>query len=170
MDGQPQDQQQQYNPPPQMFPQLTGMENRQYSEAHYRFLTSLIESASARTFFEQIAATDFSHQCILEFHKVLTSGFDKNAILASNKKIEIRIIEFDLLLNFMVMPCHESDIQNPAFMTFQENIRQTFKDFVSRSQDAEERKRLLKSEYEVTQSPGQKKEEPSRFSIGRSGS
>ena len=164
-DDQPQSQYQ--NPQPVM-PQLTGMENRQYSDAHYKFLSGLIESASARTFFDQITQTDFSHQCILEFHKELTSGFDKNAILASNKKIDVRIIEFDILLNFMVMPCHESDIQNPAFMTFQENIRQTFKDFVSRSEDAAERDKILKTEYTVTQG-GQKKEEASRWGF-RSGS
>ena len=133
----------------QQFPPLTRPMNREFSESHYQFLSSLIESESARRFFQQVTDTDFSHQCILEFHKVLTSGFDKNAILARNDSVDIRILDFDIALNLMIFGCHESDIQNPAFLTFQENIRQTFRDFVSRSQDAEERRRLLKQEYDV---------------------
>lgn len=124
--------------------------SREYSESHYKFLSTLIESESAKAFFKQIIDTDFSHQCVNEFYKVLTSGFDKNAILASNKNIEIRKIDFEIALNLMVLGCHESDIQNPAFLTFRENIRQTFIDFISRSQDAEERKRLLMTEYGMT--------------------
>jgi len=130
------------------FPQLSRAMNREFSESHYKFLSTLIESESARRFFQQISDTDFSHQAILEFHKVLTSGFDKNAILARNADVDMRILDFEIALNLMIFGCHESDIQNPAFLTFQENIRQTFKDFVSRSQDAEERRRLLKQEFE----------------------
>ena len=52
----------------------------------------------------------------------------------------------------MVLECHESDIQNPAFMTFMENIRQAFKDFVSRS--GTERDQLLRQEFgPVVQQP-----------------
>ena len=131
------------------FPVIPRQGSREFSESHYKFLSSLIESVSARSFFQQVIETDFSHQCILEFHKVLTSGFDKNAILARNAYVDMRILDFDIALNLMIFACHESDIQNPAFLTFQENIRQTFKDFVSRSQDAEERRRLLKQEYDV---------------------
>jgi hypothetical protein len=121
--------------------------SREYSAEHYRFLSTLIESESARTFFVQICNTDFSHQCVNAFYKVLTSGFDKNAILARNENIKIRMIDFDIALNLMVVECHESDIQNPAFLTFRENIRQTFADFISRSKNAKERDQLLRQEY-----------------------
>lgn len=121
-----------------------------YSDAHYKFLTELIESKSAREYYIQILGTDFSHQCVNAFFKVLTSGFDKNAILARNDNLDIRILDFEIALNLMVLECHESDIQNPAFMTFCENIRQMFKDFISRSKDASERDKLLKQEYGVS--------------------
>jgi hypothetical protein len=142
----PQPQQQQ-----QFVPEMGRPGSSGYSESHYRFLTSLIESKSAREFFVQITATDFSHQCINAFYKVLTSGFDQNAILAMNDKIDMRIVDFKIVLNLMVLECHESDVSNPAFLTFRENILQTFIDFISRSKNAEERKRLLRSEYGVTQ-------------------
>ncbi len=151
--------------PPQAFPALASLENRQYSEAHYRFLASLIDSQSARQFFTQIAATDFSHQCILAFHKLLTSGFDKNAILAYNKNIDIRKIDFQILMNLMVTECHETDVQNPAFLTFQENIYSTFCDFVSRSQNARERDQLLRSEFDIRQTSPSGQQQTSRFGV-----
>lgn len=131
-------------------PEMSRVGSREYSAEHYKFLNEIIESKSAREFYIQIANTDFSHQCVNAFFKVLTSGFDKNAILAKNTKeeIKIRIIDFQIKLNLMVTECHESDIQNPAFLTFQENILDTFKDFVSRS--ITERDQLLRQEYSQT--------------------
>lgn len=118
-----------------------------YSEAHYRFLNELLESKTARDFFIQISNTDFSAQCVNAFYKVLTSGFDKNAMLAKNdaKGVKMRILTFEIALNLMVLECYESDIQNPAFVTFVENIRQAFMDFVSRSPS--ERDQLLRQEF-----------------------
>lgn len=146
-------------------PSMQGLEGRQYSESHYKFLAGLIDSVSARSLFEQIVATNFSMQCILAFHKVLTSGFDKSAILAYNQNLQIRIKRFEVLLNLMVIECYESDTQNPAFLTFQKNILDTFIDFVSRSQDAEERKRLLMTEYHISQ-PQQEEKKPGLLGMG----
>ena len=160
--------QSQTNIPPSYMPEMGRGGSSQYSDAHYRFLNTLIESESAKTFFKQIVDTDFSHQCVNAFFKILTSGFDRNAILAANQNIEARKIDFDIALNLMVLECHESDIQNPAFLTFRENIRQTFQDFISRSRNAEERKRLLRSEYGTTVTEEQQgkpqQSQPSRFS------
>lgn len=134
----------------QYIPEMSRAGSREYSAEHYRFLSTLIESESARAFFVQISNTDFSHQCINAFYKILTSGFDKNAILARNENIKIRMIDFDIALNLMVVECHESDTQNPAFLTFRENIKQTFADFISRSKNAKERDQLLRQEYNTT--------------------
>jgi hypothetical protein len=60
------------------------------------------------------------------------------------------MIDFDIALNLMVVECHESDTQNPAFLTFRENIKQTFADFISRSKNAKERDQLLRQEYNST--------------------
>ena len=144
-------------------PEMSRMGSREYSAEHYKFLNEIIESKSAREFYVQIINTDFSHQCVNAFFKILTSGFDKNAILAKNTQegIRTRIIDFQIKLNLMVTECHESDIQNPAFLTFQENILDAFKDFVSRS--ITERDQLLRQEFNQViddrrppmQSPGQ---------------
>lgn len=128
-------------------PDLGRAPSSGYSEAHYIFLNQLLESKTARDFFIQISNTAFSAQCVNAFYKVLTSGFDKNAMLAKNTPLDIRmrLIDFEIALNLMVLECHESDIQNPAYMTFVENIRQAFKDFVSRS--GTERDQLLRQEF-----------------------
>jgi hypothetical protein len=120
-----------------------------YSAEHYKFLNEIIESKAAREFYIQILAAGFSNQCVNAFFKILTSGFDKNAILARNKNIEVRKIDFEIALNLMVIECLESDTQNPAFLTFRENIKQTFVDFISRSENAAERDKLLRQEYGV---------------------
>ena len=135
--------------------------SREYSAEHYRFLSTLIESESARRFYIEIINTDFSQQCVNAFHKILTSGFDRNAILARNENLKIRMIDFDISLNLMVSECHESDISNPAFLTFRENIRQTFVDFVSRSKNAKERDQLLRQEYNSTVTEDRRDNQPS---------
>jgi len=153
----------------QFMPEMGRGTSGYYSESHYKFLTSLIESKSAVSFFQQIIDTDFSHQCVKGYHKLLTSGFDQNAILASNKDIKMRINDFKIAMNLFVLECHESDVQNRAFLTFNENILQTFTDFISRSQNAEERKRLLRSEYGVTQEEPKKQEPTGFFNRGNRG-
>lgn len=143
----------QQSQPLNYMPEMGRVGSSGYSAEHYKFLNELIESRSAREFYIQISNTDFSAQCINAFFKVLTSGFDKSAILARNteRQLEMRIIDFQIALNLMVVECHESDTQNPAFLTFRENILQTFKDFISRSRNAAEREQLLRQEYGMTQ-------------------
>lgn len=128
-------------------PDLAGKASREYSESHYKFLSTLIESESARSFYLQIVATDFSAQCVNAFHKIITSSFDKSAILAANSQQEKnrRLTDFRIDMNLMVTECHESDIQNPAFLTFQRGLENTFIDFISRS--GKERDQLLRQEY-----------------------
>lgn len=131
-----------------------------YSAEHYKFLNEIIESKAAREFYNQIMTAGFSHQCVNAFFKILTSGFDKNAILARNKNIEVRKIDFEIALNLMVVECLESDTQNPAFLTFRENIKQTFVDFISRSENAAERDKLLKQEYGIVSDERQQQKQP----------
>lgn len=145
----------QQNTQSQNIPQFSPAPSSGFSEAHYVFLNQLLESATARDFFRQITMTDFSAQCVNAFYKVLTSGFDKNAVLAKNSpsQIQMRILDFDIALNLMVVECHESDIQNPAFLTFKENIKQAFRDFINRSQT--ERDQLLRQEFGIQPSQPQ---------------
>lgn len=142
----------QYCPPQPQYnmPDLGRAVSSGFSSEHYQFIGQLIESKSAREMFLRITQTDLSGQCVDAFFKVITSGFDKNTMLARNdqKQIALRVIDFDIALNLMVNECHESDIQNKAFPNFVENIRQMFRDFVSRS--ATERDQLLRQEYAMT--------------------
>lgn len=133
----------------QFIPEMGRAGSQGYSAEHYKFLNEIIESKAAREFYIQISQAGFSNQCVKAFFKILTSGFDKNAILARNKNIDIRKIDFEIALNLMVVECLESDTQNPAFLTFRENIKQTFIDFISRSENASERDKLLKQEYGI---------------------
>lgn len=149
--------------PIQYVPDLSRNVSAGFSSEHYQFIGQLIESKSARDMYIQIANTDFSAQCVNGFFKVITSGFDKNTMLARNdqRQIAMRIIDFDIALNLLVLECHESDIQNPAFLTYTENIRQMFRDFVSRS--ATERDQLLRQEYAM---PQQQQQQPSQQGHG----
>jgi hypothetical protein len=69
-------------------------------------------------------------------------------MLARNMNITIRYIDLDIILNMMIIGCHESDIQNPMFITIQENIRQAFHDFVSPSEGGKQRSDIQKSQSE----------------------
>ncbi len=147
----------QYNQP--YIPEMGRAGSQGYSAEHYKFLNEIIESKAAREFYIQITQAGFSQQCVSAFFKILTSGFDKNAILARNKNIEIRKIDFEIALNLMVVECLESDTQNPAFLTFRENIKQTFVDFISRSEGASERDKLLRQEYGIMNDDRQQRQQ-----------
>ena len=137
---------------------LPSLEGRQYSEAHYRFIGSLIEAKSAHSLFEDIANSNFSAQTILAFKKVILTMFDKNAILAKYDNIgrQIRVLECEKALNLMVVECRKSDTQDGAFHNFQNAIRVMFADFLSRA--GTERDQLLKTEYSMSQSQPQQQQ------------
>lgn len=130
-------------------PDLPRTPDKYFSIAEYQFKSKLIGSVFASAIFENIQSSDLSQQCKLEFYKVLVQAFDSNAMLAHNMNIIIRYIDLDIILNMMIIGCHESDIQNPMFITIQENIRQAFHDFVSPSEKGEQRKAIQKTQQSV---------------------
>jgi hypothetical protein len=130
-------------------PDLPRTPDQFFSIAEYQFKSKLISSPFASAIFENISSSDLSQQCKLEFYKVLVQAFDSNAMLARNINIAIRYIDLDIILNLMIIGCHESDIQNPAFLTIQENIKQAFRDFVSPSEGGKARDDIQKSTQRV---------------------
>jgi hypothetical protein len=142
--------------PPQSQGAVSGMDidslprtyDKYFSQAEYQFKSKLIGSVFASAIFENIQGSDLSQQCKMEFYKVLVQAFDSNAMLARNMNITIRYIDLDIILNMMIIGCHESDIQNPMFITIQENIRQAFHDFVSPSEGGKQRSDIQKSQSE----------------------
>ena len=129
-------------------PDLPRTPDKYFSIAEYQFKSKLIGSVFASAIFDNIQGSDLSQQCKMEFYKVLVQAFDSNAMLARNMNIAIRYIDLDIVLNMMIIGCHESDIQNPMFITIQENIRQAFHDFVSPSEGGKQRSDIQKSQSE----------------------
>jgi len=132
-------------------PDLPRPGSSEYSEAHYKFLSKLIGSQFAISMYEQIDASDLSMQCKIGGYKILIQLFDQNAMLANHPGMTsndqaMRYINCDIVLLLWVFECVESDIQNPQFMTIQENIRIAYRDFINRPQ---ERAALFKSESSV---------------------
>lgn len=150
-------------------PDLARQGSREYSESHYKFLSTLIESESARSLYIQIGITDLSGQAVNAFHKFITAHFDKSVILAnySQQEKNRRLIEYKIDANLMVSECLGSDIQNPTFMMYQRALENTFTDFLSRS--GKERDQLLKQEYGMTtsESKPQQQQQQGGFFGGR---
>lgn len=137
--------------------------DKYFSQAEYQFKSKLIGSVFASAIFDNIQGSDLSQQCKMEFYKVLVQAFDSNAMLAKNVNITIRYIDLDIILNMMIIGCHESDIQNPAFLTIQENIRQAFRDFVSPSEGGKARDDIQKSTQKIEYSGipgGEQRQQP----------
>ena len=140
-------------------PTLPGLVSNQYSAEHYQFLASLIEAKSAHRLFDEISTRNYCAQTILAFHRVILGQFDKNVILAYNVDVRSRIIDCKIVLNLMVVECHESDTQMPSFLNDKMAIEIMFGDFVSRSQDARERDQLLRTEYSINNPSQQPRDE-----------
>ena len=150
-------------------PTLQGLESKQYSESHYRLLSSLIEARSAHQLYEKIVQTNYAVQTILAFKRLILEQFDQNVVLAANTSdvgVELRIISCKISLDLMTLECHESDTWLPSFVNDKNAILTMFIDFVSRSKNARERDQLLKTEYSVTSNqPAQK--DPGMLSFKR---
>ena len=81
-----------------------------------------------------------SKRCKIALASVIYMGFDKNAVLANNPDIEIRILRFEEALNKARLSYSRPDVMNPAVVYLHENIRQAFRDFISRSINMGERR------------------------------
>jgi hypothetical protein len=84
-------------------------------------------------------------------------AFDKNVVLANNTDIELRILRFEEALNKTKLSYSRPDVMNPAIVYMHENIRQNFRDFVSRSIGMGERRmqgerKVIQGVYNVPQS------------------
>jgi len=101
--------------------------------------------------YQQIDTSDLSIQCKIGGYKILIQLFDQNAMLANHQgmtedDMRMRYINCEIVLLLWVFECVESDIQNPQFMTIQENIRIAYRDYINRPQ---ERTALFKAESTV---------------------
>lgn len=71
---------------------------------------------------------------------VACMGLDKNAVLANNVDIDQRVLRYEEALNKAKLSYTRPDVMNPDIVYIHENLRQAFRDFVSRSVGMNERK------------------------------
>lgn len=99
-------------------------------------------------------------------------AFDKNAILANNLDIDLRCLRFEEALNKAKLSYARPDVMNPAIVYLHENLRQSFRDFVSRSYQMGERrmqgeKKIIQGVYNVPESEFTgKPQEPRKHGFG----
>jgi hypothetical protein len=94
----------------------------------------------------QSKATGYVHSMALSLSaklalsSLIAMAFDKNVVLANNPDIDIRVLRFEEALNKTKLTFSRPDVMNPGLPSMMENIRQAFRDFVSRSLNMNERK------------------------------
>jgi len=87
-----------------------------------------------------IEQESLSKRAKIALASVVYMGFDKNAVLANNPDIETRVLRFEEALNKAKLSYSRPDVMNPAVVYLHENIRQAFRDFISRSVNMGERR------------------------------
>jgi hypothetical protein len=92
-----------------------------------------------------------SRRAKMALTSLICMAFDKNVVLANNPDIELRMLRFDEALNKTKLSYSRPDAMNPAIVYLHENIRQAFRDFVSRSYMMNER-RMQGERKSVTES------------------
>ena len=82
----------------------------------------------------------FSRQAKNSLQAVVVAHFDKNAVLANNNSIDLRMLKLDAALNRAKLCMTRPDVMNPNLVTTMHLIKISFGDFVSRSYMGGERK------------------------------
>jgi hypothetical protein len=81
-----------------------------------------------------------SRRAKMALFALIFSAFDKNVVLANNPDIDLRVLRFEEQLNKTRLSFSRPDAMNPSIVYIVENIRQSFRDFVSRSYNMTERR------------------------------
>lgn len=87
-----------------------------------------------------IEQESLSKRAKIALASVVYMGFDKNAVLANNPDIDTRVLRFEEALNKAKLSYSRPDAMNPAIVYLHETIRQSFRDFISRSVNMGERR------------------------------
>ena len=85
----------------------------------------------------------------LSLISLISMAFDQNAVLANNPDVDLRILRFEEAMNKAKLTFSRPDVMNPALPGMLENLRQAFRDFVSRSYNMGERK--MQGERKIVQ-------------------
>jgi hypothetical protein len=122
-----------------------------FREESYVAKARLLTSDYRDILLDIIDKESFSLQTKLALSNIIYSGFDKNVVLAKNKDIDIRKLEFEIALNLARLSYKKTDTLNPALSNIENTIKNHFNDFVSRSSEGWERGLQNKSEISTEQ-------------------
>ncbi len=102
---------------------------------------SMTDSDFRITIMRIIDQSLLSQRCKLALFAVVNMAFDKNVVLANNKDLERRILQFKEALNKAKLSYTRPDVMNPEIVIIHETSLQHFIDFVSRSEGGYEREK-----------------------------
>jgi hypothetical protein len=88
---------------------------------------------------KMIAESTLTESCKESLSYCIFYGFDKSAVLAKTKDIDIKRLKFEIALNTAKLGYKKTDVRNPQLPIIEETIRQAFDDYSSRSEGGWER-------------------------------
>ena len=118
----------------------TSKADRMYDSEEIIIKAKMLESEYVDRAVSLINGASLSMGAKMALASVVYMAFDKNAVLANNPDIDMRVLRFEEALNKAKLSYSRPDVMNPAIVYMHENIRQSFRDFVSRSLNMNERK------------------------------
>ena len=134
-----------------------GRADRIYESEEIIQKAKMLESEYVDKVIYLIEQESLSRRAKIALASLVYMAFDKNVVLANNTDIELRILRFEEALNKTKLSYSRPDVMNPALVYMHENIRQNFRDFVSRSIGMGERRmqgerKVIQGVYNVPQS------------------
>lgn len=119
--------------------QQTSRADRIFEREEIIHKASMMDSDFRVTLSAIIDEELLSRRCKLALISIINMAFDKNAVLANNPDIELRVLRFSEAMNKAKLSYTRPDVMNPAIVYIHETIIQHFRDFVSRSYNEGER-------------------------------
>jgi hypothetical protein len=144
----------------QTAPQQSGMQQGQsradriYESEEIIIKAKMLESEFQDRAFGIVDSMALSMGAKLAIGGLIAMAFDKNVVLANNPDIDIRCLRFEEALNKAKLTFTRPDVMNQALPGMLENLRQAFRDFVSRSLNMNERKMQGERKSVITQNLG----------------
>jgi hypothetical protein len=128
--------------------------DRIYESEDIIIKAKMLESEFQDRVFSIVEAMPLSMGTKLALGGLIAMAFDKNVVLANNPDIDIRCLRFEEALNKAKLTFTRPDVMTQALPGMLENLRQAFRDFVSRSLNMNERKMQGERKTVVTQNLG----------------
>ena len=130
--------------------------DRVYETEELLLKAKMLESEYFDKFVLLVDQESLSKRAKLALVAVAAMAFDRNAILANNPDVDLRCLRFEEALNKAKLSYSRPDAMNPAIVYLHENLRQSFRDFVSRSVNMGERrmqgeKKIISGVYNMSE-------------------